>query len=124
MSKTRIHELAKELNVSTKDLIDSAHSLGYDVKNHMSALEDQEIKQIKGRFMKKAPDNIENKAESTENKVKEQKVASTTTTTTTTTTFDICYYDTSTTATITITTTTTTISIRSTTTTTTTTATS
>ena len=80
MSKTRIHELAKELNVSTKDLIDSAHSLGYDVKNHMSALEDQEIKQIKGRFMKKAPDNIENKAESTENKVKEQKVASTTTT--------------------------------------------
>ena len=52
MSKTRIHELAKELHVPTKDLIDSANALGYDVKNHMSALDDQEIKQLKGRFMK------------------------------------------------------------------------
>ncbi len=54
MSKTRIHELAKELNVSTKELIDSAHKLGYDVKNHMSTLEDKEIKQLKGRYMNKA----------------------------------------------------------------------
>ena len=54
MSKTRIHELAKELNVTTKELIDSAHTLGYDVKNHMSTLEDQEIKQLKGKFVKKA----------------------------------------------------------------------
>lgn len=54
MSKTRIHELAKEMNVSTKELIDSAHKLGYDVKNHMSTLEDQEIKQLKGRYMNKA----------------------------------------------------------------------
>ncbi len=59
MSKTRIHELAKELNVTTKELIDSAHTMGYDVKNHMSALEDSEIKQLKGRFMKKASDNTE-----------------------------------------------------------------
>ncbi|HSN67174.1 MAG TPA: translation initiation factor IF-2 [Fusibacter sp.] len=61
MSKTRIHELAKELHVPTKDLIDSANSLGYDVKNHMSALDDQEIKQLKGRFMKNAPEGTENK---------------------------------------------------------------
>ena len=59
MSKTRIHELAKELSVTTKELIDSAHTLGYEVKNHMSALEDSEIKQLKGRFMKKATDNTE-----------------------------------------------------------------
>lgn len=57
MSKTRIHELAKELNVTTKQVIDSATALGYDVKNHMSALDEPEIKQIKGRFMKKASDS-------------------------------------------------------------------
>ncbi len=61
MSKTRIHELAKELQVPTKDLIDSANALGYEVKNHMSALDDQEIKQLKGKFMKNAPEGTENK---------------------------------------------------------------
>ena len=54
MSKTRIHELAKELNITTKELINSAHTLGYEVKNHMSTLEDQEIKQLKGKFVKRA----------------------------------------------------------------------
>ena len=54
MSKTRIHELAKELNIANKDLIDKAHEMGLDVKNHMSTLEDQEISKLKGRFMKSA----------------------------------------------------------------------
>ncbi|MDH8676585.1 translation initiation factor IF-2 [Fusibacter bizertensis] len=72
MSKTRIHELAKEINVSTKDLIDSAHQLGYEVKNHMSTLEDQEIKQLKGRFMKKASEGTESKTDKV-NETKETK---------------------------------------------------
>lgn len=76
MSKTRIHELAKEINVSNKDLIDSAHQLGYDVKNHMSTLEDQEIKQLKGKFMKKASEGTEPKTEKT-SEIKESKAAST-----------------------------------------------
>ena len=74
MSKTRIHELAKELNLTTKELIDSAHKLGYDVKNHMSTLEDQEIKQIKGRYMNKASEG--NKApDKQETKTQQPKTA-------------------------------------------------
>jgi|GEM_PF-38095 len=72
MSKTRIHELAKELHVPTKDIIDSANALGYEVKNHMSALDDQEIKQLKGRFMKNAPESTETK---TLNKSAEQSAS-------------------------------------------------
>ncbi|MBE0450189.1 MAG: translation initiation factor IF-2 N-terminal domain-containing protein, partial [Clostridia bacterium] len=53
MSKTRIHELAKELNIPSKELIDSASKLGMDVKNHMSTLENDEITKLKGRFSKK-----------------------------------------------------------------------
>ncbi len=68
MSKTRIHELAKELNVTTKQVIDSATALGYEVKNHMSALDEPEIKQIKGRFMKKASDSTVTSNENTSTK--------------------------------------------------------
>lgn len=68
MSKTRIHELAKELNVTTKQVIDSATALGYEVKNHMSALDEPEIKQIKGKFMKKASDSTVTTNETTTTK--------------------------------------------------------
>ncbi|MBM7560629.1 translation initiation factor IF-2 [Fusibacter tunisiensis] len=52
MSKTRIHELAKELNVQSKELIESASKLGIEVKNHMSTLEDTEVTKLKSRYTK------------------------------------------------------------------------
>ncbi|MCX5693495.1 MAG: translation initiation factor IF-2 [Candidatus Omnitrophica bacterium] len=36
----RVHQLAKELGVTSKELIDKLHSLKIDVKSHMSALDD------------------------------------------------------------------------------------
>ena len=36
----RVHQLAKELGVTSKDLIDKLHSLKIDVKGHMAALDD------------------------------------------------------------------------------------
>ncbi len=60
MSKTRIHELAKALNISSKELIDTASKMGMDVKNHLSALEDSEVSKLKGRFSPKKP--VEKKA--------------------------------------------------------------
>jgi len=36
----RVHQLAKELGISSKDLIDKLHSLKIDVKGHMSILDD------------------------------------------------------------------------------------
>jgi translation initiation factor IF-2 len=53
MSKTRIHELAKELNISSKEIIDSAEKLGMNVKNHMSTLESDEVNTLKTRFSPK-----------------------------------------------------------------------
>ncbi|MDO8603698.1 MAG: translation initiation factor IF-2 [Candidatus Omnitrophota bacterium] len=37
---TRVHQLAKELGISSKDLIDKLHSLKIDVKGHMGILDD------------------------------------------------------------------------------------
>ena len=48
MGKKRIYELAKELNVPSKQLIAQAQQLGFSVKNHMSTLGDTEASQLKG----------------------------------------------------------------------------
>ncbi|MEG0256036.1 MAG: translation initiation factor IF-2 [Vagococcus sp.] len=47
MSKKRVHELAKELEISSKNIVEKAHSIGIDVKNHMSSLTDSDITKIK-----------------------------------------------------------------------------
>ncbi|NUE98570.1 translation initiation factor IF-2 [Lactobacillus melliventris] len=50
MTKTRIYELAKELGIDNKTVVNKAKDLGFDVKNHMSSLEDTQVEQIKGSF--------------------------------------------------------------------------
>ncbi|HCM90931.1 MULTISPECIES: translation initiation factor IF-2 [Vagococcus] len=52
MSKKRVYELAKELDLSSKNIVDKAHSMGIDVKNHMSTLTDSDITKLK-QTMKK-----------------------------------------------------------------------
>ncbi|MBW1605491.1 translation initiation factor IF-2 [Lactobacillus sp. Sy-1] len=47
MGKKRIYELAKELNVTSKQLISSANSKGISVHNHMSTIDDSQEKQIR-----------------------------------------------------------------------------
>ncbi|OQA29314.1 MAG: Translation initiation factor IF-2 [Verrucomicrobia bacterium ADurb.Bin345] len=43
----RVHELAKELTLSSKDLLDKLHALGMDVKNHMSTLTPEQVQQVR-----------------------------------------------------------------------------
>ncbi|MGE5397891.1 MAG: translation initiation factor IF-2 [Chitinophagales bacterium] len=50
MAKIRVHELARELNLPSKKLIEMITGLGIDVKNHMSTLEDQQAEWIKRRL--------------------------------------------------------------------------
>ncbi|WP_461244042.1 translation initiation factor IF-2 [Secundilactobacillus muriivasis] len=50
MGKKRIYELAKELNVSSKTIIDKAQEKGFDVKNHMSSLGNNEERQLREAF--------------------------------------------------------------------------
>ncbi|MDK2952104.1 MAG: translation initiation factor [Kosmotogales bacterium] len=47
MSKKRVYELAKELNISAKELIDELLTLGVEVKNHMSSIDDDIVATIK-----------------------------------------------------------------------------
>lgn len=52
MSKIRVHELAKELDVSSKDLINLlSEEFSIEVKNHMSAIDDEDAELIKEFFL-------------------------------------------------------------------------
>ncbi|MDH5104448.1 translation initiation factor IF-2 [Lentilactobacillus diolivorans] len=52
MGKKRIYELAKELNVSSKQIVDRADKAGMSIKNHMSTVDDNQEKQIRKMFSK------------------------------------------------------------------------
>ena len=46
MSKKRIYEYAKELNLKSKEIIDELKSMNVEVSNHMQALEEEQIKAL------------------------------------------------------------------------------
>ncbi|WP_432202105.1 translation initiation factor IF-2 [Staphylococcus warneri] len=50
MSKQRIYEYAKELNLKSKEIIDELKSMNVEVSNHMQALEDEQIKALDKKF--------------------------------------------------------------------------
>ncbi|MCQ9209848.1 translation initiation factor IF-2 [Granulicatella seriolae] len=54
MTKTRVYEFAKKLNLSSKAVLDQASTLGISYNSHMSTMEDNEIKQLNQAFTKKA----------------------------------------------------------------------
>ncbi len=47
MSKIRIYELAKEVKISSKTLLDIVHDLGIDAANHMAGVDSSDVEQIK-----------------------------------------------------------------------------
>ena len=53
MSKTRVYELAKELKLPSKDIIEKAKQLGISYNSHMSTMEDGEIATIKASISTK-----------------------------------------------------------------------
>lgn len=50
MSKKRICEYAKELNLKSKEIIDELKSMNVEVSNHMQALEEEQIKALDKKF--------------------------------------------------------------------------
>ncbi|MEW8958037.1 Translation initiation factor IF-2 [Moorella humiferrea] len=50
MAKTRVYELAKELKVSNKDLMDTMAQLGIYTRSHMSVLENGEVIKIRNHY--------------------------------------------------------------------------
>ncbi|OPY59083.1 MAG: Translation initiation factor IF-2 [Pelotomaculum sp. PtaU1.Bin035] len=52
MVKKRVHEIAKELNIESKEIINRLSVMGINIKSHMSTLEDSEIKRLHQYFQR------------------------------------------------------------------------
>ena len=50
MTKVRVHELAKELNKSNKEILDFLQEKKVEVKSHMSSLTDEQENMVKDAF--------------------------------------------------------------------------
>ncbi|PJB83049.1 MAG: translation initiation factor IF-2 [Acidobacteria bacterium CG_4_9_14_3_um_filter_49_7] len=94
MSGTRVHELAKELSLSSKDIVSVLQKKGFEVKSHMSVLTKEMVSVVKKEMVpvpekkasvkkaatpekKKAPSTkVEEKKKETKKKVTEDKAKS------------------------------------------------
>ena len=52
MSKLRVHELAKTLEVSTKELIEKLDSIGIKDKKAVSSLDEESVEKVKALYNK------------------------------------------------------------------------
>ncbi|CAD2079084.1 translation initiation factor IF-2 [Jeotgalicoccus meleagridis] len=59
MSKIRIHEYAKEIGLSSKEVIDFLESKNIEVKSHMSSIEDDVLKVLDQKYKNQASKNKE-----------------------------------------------------------------
>ena len=83
LAKKRVYELAKQLNISNKDLIEKLNELGIEVNNHMSTVDEENaelVKELLGGKKNEAPKAEKNekaekaeKAEKSKEPVKEEK---------------------------------------------------
>ncbi len=64
LTKIRVYQLAKELNISSKELINQLHQLEINVNSHMSTVEDEEVTVIKDLL------SVDNKQEINDNSSK------------------------------------------------------
>ena len=68
MGKLKVHEIAKELGVSSKEVIEKAKAIGIEITSHLSSVEDDVANKIRKEFGKKA-----GKTEKKEEQKKEAK---------------------------------------------------
>ena len=75
MGKIKIHELAKEIGMSSKDVLEKAKSLGIDVASHLSNVTDEQATEIRNAYSKNNKNNVkkENKVENKKETKKETK---------------------------------------------------
>lgn len=62
----RVHELARQLGMSSKDLLDRIRQLGGDLKSHMSLIDEEVLKLLQGRL--EAPPKPTSEKKATEKK--------------------------------------------------------
>ena len=47
LGKMKLYELAKEMDVSSKDLLEQAKEMGINIKSHLSVISDDDVKNLK-----------------------------------------------------------------------------
>ena len=70
MGKVKIHEIAKQTGLTSKEIIEKANELGIEAKSHMSGVDEKEAEKIKNAFSKNDK-KVENKK--IQEKLKEDK---------------------------------------------------
>lgn len=70
MGKIKIHEIAKKLGLTSKEVLDMANKLKIDVKSHLSGVDEEETKKIENALTKK-----EGKKKEKEKDVKKEEKA-------------------------------------------------
>jgi len=63
----RVHELAKELKLSSKEVMIHLESMGVEVKNHLSAVEDKDANRLRARLQKQQVEEARVSAQGTNN---------------------------------------------------------
>src|SRR5262249_61079873 len=57
VQRQRVYEVAKDMGLANKDLVDKIRALGIEVKNHMSALEPEDVNRVKRALEKERMEN-------------------------------------------------------------------
>ncbi|HOQ16498.1 MAG TPA: translation initiation factor IF-2 [Defluviitaleaceae bacterium] len=73
MSKVRVYEIAKKLNISSKELIEVLEDFGIKVHSHMSSLEDEEAQLIMEYYSTDKDNDIRDNKKSSDSKDKKKK---------------------------------------------------
>lgn len=73
MGKLKVHELAKELGLESKQLIAKANEVGIEVTSHLSSLEEEQVNKIKEIFGKKENKGVKTQKNMEQEKNKEKK---------------------------------------------------
>ena len=73
MSKVRVYQLAKKMNITSKELINKLEELGIDVHNHMSSLEDSDAKLVEEYLLEESVEEVKEEVKKTKKNKKEKK---------------------------------------------------
>ena len=60
MGKIKIYDIAKELNMSSKELVEIAIKLNIDVKSHLSSISEEDAERIKAKVRSTGGSNNQN----------------------------------------------------------------
>ncbi len=73
MGKLKVHELAKELGLESKQLIAKAKEVGIEVTSHLSSLEEEQVSKIREIFGKQENKGVKTQKNMEQEKNKEKK---------------------------------------------------